>query len=561
MNKLFSKIATLSVGLGLAIGVGVAVGSQKEAKVAKAAVGDIYQLVTDASTLSAGDKIVFASGIENSVYLLSTNQKTSNREATGPLDVVNGQVTLTAAVQIVTLEAASTNWAFNTGSGYLYAASSGSNQLKTDENLTDNGKWSISITNTGVATITAQGTNTRNVMRYNYNGGSPLFACYASSSTTGNLPSIYKSTGSVAQTYTISYNANGGSGEMESTVGGDPVVAECTFTAPSGKRFSKWNTKADGTGTDYAVGAKPGADVELFAIWEDKPACATLNNLGSTLSSTANTQPATVNITDDDVTYTLNYLQCKKQGDSMLLVKNVGAYIGNHTIMPAQITSVEVFINSGAAGDAMYDVAFGTTEFTSAEVGFGGVNIKGGESYLFTNTTVAGAKYFVVSMANAKNGQVLKLVINYSDATVISYTAAMFSEELLTATDEYCSVYTEESDFNYYKGKMTNIWTLFGGANKYKALSTEDKTALSQAQANPDSENDVEKAMARYDFITSKYGLTSFISGRPPVPNQSSFIKDMISTSRTGIVVIIALVTTTTLAVGLFFVLKKKKHN
>ena len=36
MNKLFSKIATLSVGLGLAVGMGVVLGSQKEAKVVRA---------------------------------------------------------------------------------------------------------------------------------------------------------------------------------------------------------------------------------------------------------------------------------------------------------------------------------------------------------------------------------------------------------------------------------------------------------------------------------------------------------------------------------------------
>ena len=39
MNKLFTKIATLSVGLAMAIGVGVAVGSRESAK-AQAAVND-----------------------------------------------------------------------------------------------------------------------------------------------------------------------------------------------------------------------------------------------------------------------------------------------------------------------------------------------------------------------------------------------------------------------------------------------------------------------------------------------------------------------------------------
>ena len=41
------------------------------------------------------------------------------------------------------------------------------------------------------------------------------------------------------------------------------------FTAPAGKTFSKWNTKADGTGTDYAAAATytASADLKLYAVW------------------------------------------------------------------------------------------------------------------------------------------------------------------------------------------------------------------------------------------------------------------------------------------------------
>lgn len=61
--------------------------------------------------------------------------------------------------------------------GYLYAASSSSNYLRTQETNNANGVWSIEIDETGVATIKAQGTNTRNLMRYN--SVNTLFSCYA----------------------------------------------------------------------------------------------------------------------------------------------------------------------------------------------------------------------------------------------------------------------------------------------------------------------------------------------------------------------------------------------
>ena len=62
-----------------------------------------------------------------------------------------------------------------TESGYLYAASSGSNYLRTETTLDDNGKWTIEFAE-GVATIKAQGTNTHCWMQYN--STNTLFACY-----------------------------------------------------------------------------------------------------------------------------------------------------------------------------------------------------------------------------------------------------------------------------------------------------------------------------------------------------------------------------------------------
>ena len=73
---------------------------------------------------------------------------------------------------------------------YLNASSNGSNYLTTKA-LDDNGRWTISVTNAGVATITAQGSNSRKRMRYNPNNNNPLFACYATDSETGDLPYLF----------------------------------------------------------------------------------------------------------------------------------------------------------------------------------------------------------------------------------------------------------------------------------------------------------------------------------------------------------------------------------
>lgn len=72
--------------------------------------------------------------------------------------------------------------------------------------------------------------------------------------------------------YTITYDANGGSGEMENSTN---TVSANGFTY-EGKDFVEWNTQADGEGTSYAPGAKASSDLNLFAIWQDHVAKYTL---------------------------------------------------------------------------------------------------------------------------------------------------------------------------------------------------------------------------------------------------------------------------------------------
>ena len=62
--------------------------------------------------------------------------------------------------------------------GYLYASSSSSNDLSYQTTNDANGLWEIDFEN---KTVTAQGSNSRNLLRYN--SSSPRFSCYASGQT------------------------------------------------------------------------------------------------------------------------------------------------------------------------------------------------------------------------------------------------------------------------------------------------------------------------------------------------------------------------------------------
>ena len=215
MNKLISKIVGVALGLTLAtgIGAGIVLGNNNLSK-ADAAAGDIYQLVTDASTLSSGDKIVIGNASSGSIYLLSTTQNNNNRAATGTFAVSNNKITLTSAAQVLTLGVENSHWTFYTGSGYLYAASSSSNYLRTQTTNNANGEWTISISNNN-ATVTAQGSNTRNILKYNSSNGG-LFACY----NTAGTVSIFKEVPATSSPKLVAeptFNAKLGSNELSVT--------------------------------------------------------------------------------------------------------------------------------------------------------------------------------------------------------------------------------------------------------------------------------------------------------------------------------------------------------
>ena len=166
-------------------------------------VPDSWNLVTDANTLQVGSEVIIVRHAGG--YAMSTNQKSSNREATA-ITITNGVATLTDKVQVFTLVAGTkaNTFAFSfldgTTTKYLYRANAGKNLLQSRTTTGDESNWKIEIASNGVATIKSQGTNDRNWMRYNPNNGSPLFACYASGQE--NIALYIKVEGSAVTYYT-----------------------------------------------------------------------------------------------------------------------------------------------------------------------------------------------------------------------------------------------------------------------------------------------------------------------------------------------------------------------
>ena len=168
-----------------------------------------FTKVTSASGLEAGANYIIVAHNDDLGVLGMGNQRTNNRNAV----VVSEDGEAITVTPGTDAESTSDVFQFTLGGndgawtlfdevkgGYLYAASSSSNNLKTQTELDANGQWSITFNADGTAEVVAQGENTRNNMRFNPNtqNTAPLFSCYGESSSIDTRVSFYKAGGEPA---------------------------------------------------------------------------------------------------------------------------------------------------------------------------------------------------------------------------------------------------------------------------------------------------------------------------------------------------------------------------
>lgn len=346
----------------------------------------VYELVTNVDELTPDSKVIIVAAESN--VALSTTQNSNNRGEAG-VTKSNEQLTIenpSDAVQILTIEEGNSTEtiAFYTGTGYLYAASSGSNYLRTETNKSDNSSWSVTIEN-GIATVKAQGANTRNWLRYNSN--SKMFSCYASGQ---NDISIYKRQGTgsaplpklTAPVVTAELNGDetginvswqaveNATSYVISGIGDDVETTETSYSfeeLSSGTYNVTVTAKADGykSATSAAVSATipyvntGSAKTYKFTITKDDfNTSSYANNNNDKITTATSEDGSTI-----DVTWT-SY-QVMQQSSTMQWQKNNG-YIFNKTDLGS---IVSVTVDSSAGTFTQY---IGTSENPTTNVDGGG---------------------------------------------------------------------------------------------------------------------------------------------------------------------------------------------
>ena len=160
-----------------------------------------YTMVNSASQLEAGAKYVLVGYDNDGQAFIMSYQKSNNRHALA-IDEAGGVITATVATDPsqqdapfeFTLDGAPGAWTIYDplNNGYLYAAGGG-NYLRTQTELTDNGRWTITDGDEGGMVPVSNGGVEQCYMRYNIT--STLFGCYKESSNVAAPVYFFKAGG------------------------------------------------------------------------------------------------------------------------------------------------------------------------------------------------------------------------------------------------------------------------------------------------------------------------------------------------------------------------------
>lgn len=225
MKNKFKFLATMLIGILLSTNVWGEDGT--------------YVLCTSTSDLKAGDHYIIANGTSGSVNCISNVINSDNRKIVAAT-VTDSKITVGDASTIMTftLGGSTGSWTFQTDNyagtnGYLASASGDKNQCRV---ISDAMTATISFSE-NAAVITLNPHSSRNILRYNANNGSPLFACY---STGQDAVYLYHKSTAPAHTITAQSNnvAYGTVSLNGSTITGSPntgyTYASPAYTVTSG---------------------------------------------------------------------------------------------------------------------------------------------------------------------------------------------------------------------------------------------------------------------------------------------------------------------------------------
>ena len=267
-------------------------------------------------------------------------------------------------------------------------------------------------------------------------------------------------------TYTVGFNANGGTGAMADVTGvaaGAYTLPANGFTAPDGKRFVGWATSAAGsviTTATYNVTE----NVTFYAIWEEIPVSHPAKpTLGITGTYTYNGSAQTVTVTGFD-------------SATMLITGNVGTNAGTYTASVtsksgrwADGTSTPVTIEWSIGRKTVTPVirVTGTYTYTGTPVEptftveDGGVVISTSEyKRTFTDNDAVGTGKITVSDKTGGNYEILTTSQTFTITAPVAPPTVYTSTEIKITADKTDAKAGDEITFTITMGPVSELGSI-----------------------------------------------------------------------------------------------------
>ena len=255
MKGKFTKImAALALLVGLTIPMGMW-GQSTYTKVTTAPSdwSGTYVIVADASN------VIFTGQDGTNTYGGYASVEISNNEVTGDYSAYEVEIEQSGGHYSIKHISSSKYLGWTSGNSLAFSA---------DAPTADSYRWVLSTNS-----ILNANDNTRKLQ---YNSGSPRFACYTSSQKVAYL---YKKEAGGTPTYTVTYNANGGTGTMTDPnspyeEGDEVTLLDNTFDAPEGMMWDSWLVKDAGNNTISVTNNQftmPASNVNITAQWVADP--------------------------------------------------------------------------------------------------------------------------------------------------------------------------------------------------------------------------------------------------------------------------------------------------
>ena len=584
----------------------------------------IFQRVENVSELTAGDVIAILRSGKGNVVAMSTTQNSNNRGSTAVTVSNDYTFQMNDEVQEITLGRSNDHWTFGVDGGYLYAASSGSNYLKTQEENDANGEWVITITD-GIASIVAQGSNARNTLKNN----GDLFSCYGSGQTDVSIykPQSNRTLASIKSvTADISLSNSDTEWQVENVVVtgrySDSTEDENVTTACSWEVLTSMPTVTSTTTAQVSFKVTGKQDSTITKTVNLSASLTYVNPLEAIYSMNNN----------DDVDvygYYVGFLDGTgpviMDGDYGVVIfdktADVSSYTANETIL--HVTgSVSIYKGLYEIGSATIALATGTYDAPSAPVVY---SVSGGEtaSYASRSTTLTGvvksvtpatstaadyewdqtedvtivmtvnsvdiSVFYKKAAQNDTDGATIVAALTSQDeitikgftgwynafqvqmngivAAATGYTALEFAQDLLDQTDAVCENYDGVTNNH---DAILAIWNDLASVDKYPSLPTDQKNILASAtytidqygvvEATNSTDQTIAEAMARYEYLAGKYNLANFINGRTPVVFANSSINMIAKNGSTTTIIVVVSMLSLISVSGFFFFLRRRKE-